>query len=1294
MIQTGQLDRSGAQQEAAAPTMIAEFRLLRSLGRGGMGEVFLGHDTLLDRPVAVKLLQPRDAAEDGPRGRYLVEARAAARVQHPNVVTVYRVGEVDGRSFIVTELLNGTSLDELRLPLPQARVLEIAIGLCRGLAAAHRRGVLHRDIKPGNAMLTEGGEVKLLDFGLAKLVDLDSLHEAAPPADRLESGVQAISKLAARDLHNRHSGGEPAASEKILRADGGDASADGTISEQQPGAILGTPRYMAPEIWSGLPASRRSDVYSMGVLLYELCTGETPFASTPVFHLALRTLGHDAPSVLNRASGLDPKLAEIVDRCVARSPAKRFASGEELREALEQLHAQLHAPPVPEGNPYRGLLSFEAEHRHLFFGRDAEIGTILERLRSDSFVLVAGDSGAGKSSLCRAGVVPRAIEGAIDPRREMEHVELVPGRRPLEALSAALAPVLRTGERDVADLVRKDPAALRLELTARLGERRGLLVLVDQLEELLTLSDADEAALVSEALGRLAARNPAIRLLATLRGDFLARATALPGLSDELTPALYLLRPLTPEKVREAVVGPARVKGVTFESDELVETIVASAARAEGSLPLLQFALAELWEAKPPGEHVITARSLSQIGGVDGALARHADHVIDSLPAAHQAAARRILCSLVTLQRTRARKTDQELTAGDPGARAALDALVRGRLLVARESRGGTACEIAHEALLAGWFTLRKWLDEEAEARVVKDRLERAAADFKRLGGDRGALWGAAQIAEAERLDPLLLGPGERAFLAESRRRVARARRLKLAAALLAPVLIASIYAVAALRARGEVDDRIAGHMRRAAAALAQADRERARLSGLETRALAAFDGKKRDEGEALWGEARRSSDALDALYREASREAAAALALDGGRADVRRGLAEILYKRTLHAEHSRRPALEEELRERLDATDATGEFGRLLAAPARLRVSTEPPGANVELAKIALPDDGPARADPPRDLGAAPLSGVELSPGSYLLTLRAPGRAEVRYPILAKRAEDLPVRVVLPKDGRIPEGFVYVPEGTFLFGSSDDEKLRRSFFVTSPLHEVTTGNYVIARHETTFGEWIELVRTLPATDPLRQPLSAGAGGITGSVELRETPDGSFQLTLQLATRKVTARSGEPLVIPGRKARASQDWLRFPVSGLSLSEVRSYLGWLDRTGRVPGARLCTEHEWERAARGADGRPYPHGRSLAAEDANFDQTYGKDQDRMAPDEIGAHPLSTSPFGVADLAGNAFEWVQSSFDDGEIVGRGGAYFFDEIQAQAANRVILDPSFRDPRLGVRVCASFDPN
>ena len=484
---------------------------------------------------------------------------------------------------------------------------------------------------------------------------------------------------------------------------------------------------------------------------------------------SLHVQKRDAPLLTTVAPQVSPKLAAVVERCLRRDPTERFASGDEVREALEQLALTIRSGTIPVGNPYRGLHTFEAEHRALFFGRHAEVGTLLERLRVEPLVVVAGDSGMGKSSLCRAGVLPAVQDGALGGGRAWSIVRFVPGRTPLLALGSALAPLLGLDDGAVVRRLRAHPSAIAHSIRKRLAEGAGLVLFVDQLEELVTMADASGAGPVSEALGHLATGLPGVRLLMTVRSDFLAPVAAIPGLGDEIARALYFLKPLSAEGIRQAITGPARATGVAFESEALVDTLVGSTTAAEGGLPLLQFALAELWEAQGPAAGAITAAALEKIGGVGGALARHVDEVIVGMSVVQRLAARRVLFSLVSPQGTPVRRREDELAAGDVAARAALDGLVNGRLLVVRDTEQGATYELAHEALLRGWATLRRWLDEQAGSRAVRQRLVDAAAEWERLGRSGEALWSARQLSELEAVDPDDLLPRERLFVAASR---------------------------------------------------------------------------------------------------------------------------------------------------------------------------------------------------------------------------------------------------------------------------------------------------------------------------------------------------------------------------------------------------------------------------------------------------------------------------------------------------------------------------------------------
>jgi formylglycine-generating enzyme required for sulfatase activity len=197
--------------------------------------------------------------------------------------------------------------------------------------------------------------------------------------------------------------------------------------------------------------------------------------------------------------------------------------------------------------------------------------------------------------------------------------------------------------------------------------------------------------------------------------------------------------------------------------------------------------------------------------------------------------------------------------------------------------------------------------------------------------------------------------------------------------------------------------------------------------------------------------------------------------------------------------------------------------------------------------------------------------------------------------------------------------------------------------------------------------------------------------GTRGALTLQREASGKWRIALQPSSRLLSAREGETIVYPGRRSATSQDWLHFPVGGIAFDDAVAYTAWLDRTGRVPRARLCDEVEWERAARGADDRPYPHGDLLDPEDANIDLTYGKVPLAFGPDTVGLHPASRSPFGVDDMAGNVWEWVASALQSGQSVARGGGFYHDRNSSRSENRETPEATYRDLTVGLRVCASL---
>jgi predicted Ser/Thr protein kinase len=264
-------------------TVAKRYELEELVGRGGMSSVYRAHDSLLERYVALKVLHEQYSKDEDFVERFKREARSVAQLQHPNIVTVIDRGEQDGRQYIVFEYVEGENLKELvvrRGRLEVREALEIAIEVARALGFAHEHGLVHRDVKPQNVLLNGDGRAKVTDFGIARSLDV-------------EQGVT------------------------------------------QTGTVLGTSNYIAPEQASGKHVDQHSDVYSLGVVLYEMLTGELPFPGENFVAVALKHVNEAPPSVVDARVDIPPRVAEAVDRALEKEPKRRFPGMDAFAAELE-----------------------------------------------------------------------------------------------------------------------------------------------------------------------------------------------------------------------------------------------------------------------------------------------------------------------------------------------------------------------------------------------------------------------------------------------------------------------------------------------------------------------------------------------------------------------------------------------------------------------------------------------------------------------------------------------------------------------------------------------------------------------------------------------------------------------------------------------------------------------------------------------------------------------------------------------------------------------------------------------
>ncbi|HVV82700.1 MAG TPA: serine/threonine-protein kinase [Kofleriaceae bacterium] len=741
---------------------INQYELIRELGAGGMGTVFLARDTKLGRKVAIKILNSNHPELTQ---RFIVEARATARCSHENIVIIYEVGEYASQPYMVLEFLQGSVLTELvhgGKRLPAGRAVELMVPVCRALAVAHEQGIVHRDLKPDNIFVTETGTVKVLDFGIAKVRDhSEKAPVAAPSAPQGQVRLPTAAELGENTNTN--------------------------LTRQ--GVIMGTMKYMSPEQWGiGVEIDHRTDIWAVGVILFRLLAGKHPLAPLQGNQLVVTAmLDKPMPKLKEAVSDVPQGLCDIVDRCLMKHKEERYKDAKELLKALEAyLPGRMASLQLAiDESPYTGLSSFQESDANRFFGRSREIAAAVPKLRDHAMMAVLGPSGVGKSSFVRAGLVP-ALKASGE---QWETLVIRPGRNPMAALAALVAPMLGSTTASVNDEL-SEQAALAQRLMREPGyvgqalrtraKRTGtkIMIFIDQFEELYTLvPDPAERMAFTQCLAGAAddAASP-VRIAMSMRSDFLDRVGEDPQFLHEVMQSLFFLTPPNRDGLRDALVQPAQMAGYEFESPQMVEEMLTYLESTSGALPLMQFAATKLWDNRDTVRKMLTYAAYQSMGGIAGALASHADSVLAELAPPSQNLTRQLFLRLITPERTRAIVSLAELGELAPGTHDVerlVEHLTAARLLVSQTaadgSTQGSTAEIVHESLIHSWPALRRWLDETQEDSAFLDQLRNASKQWASRGRPSGLLWRGDTADEAIRWAKRHTGTlpeTQRAFLA------------------------------------------------------------------------------------------------------------------------------------------------------------------------------------------------------------------------------------------------------------------------------------------------------------------------------------------------------------------------------------------------------------------------------------------------------------------------------------------------------------------------------------------------
>ena len=741
---------------------IRGYALAEKIGAGGMGAVYRAVQPLVEREVAVKIILPAFANHPDFIRRFEAEAQLVARLEHPHIVPLYDYWREPGVAYLVMRLLRGGSVQGLleNGPLPIETVARLLEQICAALHSAHRIGVIHRDLKPGNVLLDEDNNAYLADFGIAK-------------------------NLGNPDLESQ-------------------TSVD---------ALVGSPQYMSPEQIQSLSIRPQTDIYCLGVMLYEMLTGVLPFHGQTPFDLLLQHVNAPLPLLAEHRSGLPAALDRVISRAAAKNPEDRYPDALALLDGFHRALDGALTPPIfilaaeEESNadvinPYKGLRAFSEADADDFFGRETLIRQLLGRLGDTSassggelthFLAVVGPSGSGKSSVVKAGLMPALRHGGLPGSENWFLVDLIPGPHPFEELEAALLRVAANPPASLLTQLKENERGLLRAVNRILPADPSieLVLVIDQFEEVFTLlaDETERALLLNSLVSAVLDERSRVRIIITLRADFIDRPLRYMDFGELIQRRSEFVLPLTPDEVERAILGPAQRAGLRLEPG-LAVAMTRDVGDQPGGLPLLQYALTELFDKCITGveghPRLLTKQAYTEIGGVLGALGRRAEEVYASLDEAGQSGARQLFLRLVTLgegvedTRRRVLLAEIESLTVDGGTKTVdgrrwteeasrsptvfgppstvhnlpsiVNSFVHHRLLsLDRDpiTRGATV-EVAHEALIRVWSRLREWLNNSRADVRMQRQLALAATEWTQAKEDASFLLTGTRLEQFE----------------------------------------------------------------------------------------------------------------------------------------------------------------------------------------------------------------------------------------------------------------------------------------------------------------------------------------------------------------------------------------------------------------------------------------------------------------------------------------------------------------------------------------------------------------